>query len=85
MGGGAFGGGGDDDYNEGGDAHSQATFGWKGWRDRVAADQQFPYKVFIEQVRPSPAKALVRILLALCHVPVLEGFHERDMLELMHM
>lgn len=23
---------------------------WKGWRERVAADPSFPYKVFIEQV-----------------------------------
>lgn len=25
---------------------------WRGWQDRVAADPNFPYKVFIEQARP---------------------------------
>ncbi|KAK9818885.1 hypothetical protein WJX74_007678 [Apatococcus lobatus] len=47
--GGGGGGGGDDRHGDD-ESSSKPTFGWKGWRDRVAADQQFPYKVFIEQI-----------------------------------
>ncbi|KAK9862835.1 hypothetical protein WJX84_007917 [Apatococcus fuscideae] len=52
SGGGGFGGDGrgGGDSNDDDSSSSKPTFGWKGWRDRVAADQQFPYKVFIEQV-----------------------------------
>lgn len=42
----AWGGKGDDSA----DSNKEGSILWKGWRDRVAADPQFAYKVFIEQV-----------------------------------
>lgn len=42
---GADGSGGDD-----ADDKSHGPFTWKGWRDRVAADPDFPFKVLVEQV-----------------------------------
>lgn len=49
--GGGGGGGGDDAEDNGPSINKPTGFRWKGWEDRVAADAQFPYKVFIEQVR----------------------------------
>ena len=51
--GGSSGGGGGGDGDDGKDGQPQKPTGgfrWKGWEDRVAADPQFAYKVFIEQV-----------------------------------
>jgi hypothetical protein len=31
----------------------KGKFSWKGWEDRVAYDPEFPFKVFLEQVRHS--------------------------------
>lgn len=45
--GGSGGGGGDEGSVP---EEEEDTIMWKGWRDRVAADPQFPYKVFIEQI-----------------------------------
>lgn len=48
------GGGGGDAWGSGGNDESSSrkeeSILWKGWNDRVAADPQFTYKVFIEQV-----------------------------------
>ena len=44
---------GGDDNGRGDDGNSgeeESGIMWKGWRDRVAADPQFVYKVFVEQV-----------------------------------
>lgn len=41
--------GGDGDRGDDGSAKDDGIM-WKGWKDRVAADPQFPYKVFVEQV-----------------------------------
>jgi hypothetical protein len=49
-GGGGGGGGGDGDDGEKKPEKPTGGFRWKGWEDRVAADPQFAYKVFIEQV-----------------------------------
>lgn len=46
-------GSGGDDNGRGDDGNSgeeESGIMWKGWRDRVAADPQFVYKVFVEQV-----------------------------------
>ena len=43
------GGGGDDDSS--GQPSKGSRFSWPGWEARVAADPQFIYKVFVEQVR----------------------------------
>ncbi|GAB4819025.1 hypothetical protein N2152v2_006071 [Parachlorella kessleri] len=51
--GGSSGGGGGGGGDDGKDEQPQKPTGgfrWKGWEDRVAADPQFAYKVFIEQV-----------------------------------
>lgn len=29
---------------------SEGGFGWQGWKDRVAFDPEFPFKVFVEQI-----------------------------------
>lgn len=49
---GGSGGNGDGNGDDRGDDGSAKDDGimWKGWKDRVAADPQFPYKVFVEQV-----------------------------------
>lgn len=48
---GGSGGGGGGDGGEGQpEDKKEPMFRWKGWEDRVAADPQFAYKVFIEQV-----------------------------------
>ncbi|BDA48866.1 Protein RETICULATA-RELATED 3, chloroplastic [Coccomyxa sp. Obi] len=51
-GGGAKGFGGDDEAGDGSEEPEKEgiLLRWKGWRERVAADPSFPYKVFIEQI-----------------------------------
>jgi hypothetical protein len=46
-GGGSGGGGGGNGANNN---DNTGGFGWKGWRDRVAYDPEFPFKVLLEQV-----------------------------------
>jgi hypothetical protein len=36
------------------------AWGWQGWRDRVAFDAEFPFKVLLEQVRRRPRAAMRR-------------------------
>lgn len=48
--GGGGGGGGDGNDGEEPKDKNGPLFRWKGWEDRMAADPQFGYKVFIEQV-----------------------------------
>lgn len=53
-GGGGDGGKGDGKGDEGEDGKKKTGF-WKGWEDRVAFDPEFPFKVFLEQVRGETA------------------------------
>lgn len=43
------------------DDKSHGPFTWKGWRDRVAADPDFPFKVLIEQVHLHVHKASITV------------------------
>lgn len=36
--------------DESGDASRKANWAWQGWKDRVACDPEFPFKVLLEQV-----------------------------------
>lgn len=50
---GGGGGGGGDGFSgdsENGSEDDGGGFGWQGWKDRVAFDPEFPFKVFVEQV-----------------------------------
>lgn len=51
LGGGGGGSGGDglSGDSSGGDDSGEG-FGWQGWKDRVAFDPEFPFKVFVEQI-----------------------------------
>jgi hypothetical protein len=49
-GGGGSGGGGGGKSGGGNDNANGGGFGWKGWRDRVAYDPEFPFKVLLEQI-----------------------------------
>ena len=47
---GSGGGGGKSGDGGSGSGGKDGGFGWKGWRDRVAYDPEFPFKVLLEQV-----------------------------------
>ena len=65
-GGGSGGGGGDDGHGSSKPSAKNSLL--KGWEERIAADPQFTYKVFVEQVGAPVGAALLAMLPQLFHL-----------------